>query len=71
MKLNLSQIIGKKCKIFIKQNYIVIGKIYSIDNYFNFLVYDTYICKSYKNIILSDYSTLRFIRGENILVIKY
>ena len=67
----LLKTLGKKCKIFIKQNYIINGTIYSIDNFFNLLVFDSYINKSHENFKLQNYSSLRFIRGENILLIMY
>jgi len=68
---SLLKMLGKKCKIFIKQNYIINGTIYSIDNFFNLLVFDSYVNNSYENLNLRNYSSLRFIRGENILLIMY
>lgn len=67
----LSNIIGKECKIFIKQDYVITGIIYSIDNFFNFLIYDSSIIKVNKESRFNKCSFLRFIRGEVILYIFF
>lgn len=68
-KINISTILRKKCKIFIKNDYIITGFIYSIDKFCNFLVYNSYISKINKKNIQYNYSYLRFIRGETILYV--
>jgi len=71
VKRTLSTVIGKKCKIFLKQDYIVTGNIYSIDNFFNFLIYNSSIIKVNKKTRFTKCSFLRFIRGEIILYILF
>jgi small nuclear ribonucleoprotein (snRNP)-like protein len=68
-KIKSHLIVGKKCKIFLKQDYIIKGFIYSIDKFFNFLIHSSYIFKFNKKNIFSNYFFLRFVRGENIIYI--
>jgi small nuclear ribonucleoprotein (snRNP)-like protein len=65
-KTKFPVILGKKCKIFIKHDYIITGFIYSIDKLCNFLVYNSYISRINKKNNEPTYSYLRFIRGETI-----
>jgi|NorSeaMetagenome_1021524.scaffolds.fasta_scaffold08171_2 hypothetical protein len=62
--------LGRKCKIFINNNYVITGYVFSTDNFFNFLVYDSYISKNQKKNCSKFYS-FRFIRGEHIIYIKF
>jgi hypothetical protein len=62
---------GRKCKIFIHNNFIIIGFIFSMDNFFNFLVYDSCIFKKDKKKNFSKFYSFRFIRGDCILFIKF
>lgn len=70
-QINLSMIIGKNCKIYINQDYIIVGVIYSIDNFYNILLYNSYIIKLDKEFNLTKHSLLRFIRGEAIRYITF
>ena len=62
--------LGRKCKIFIRNNYVLIGYIFSTDEFFNFLVYTNCISKSQKK-NHSKFFSIRFIRGEYILYLKF
>ena len=44
--LHINQFLGRKCKIFLNKDYILIGYILSMDNFFNFLVYKSFISKT-------------------------
>jgi hypothetical protein len=63
--------LGRKCKIFIHNNFAIVGFIFSIDNFFNFLVYDCCNFKKEKKKNFSKYYSFRFIRGDYILFIKF
>lgn len=63
--------LGRKCKIFIHNNFIIIGFIFSMDNFFNFLVYDSCILKKDKKKNFLKFHSFRFIRGDYILFLKF
>lgn len=65
-----SMLLGKKCKILVHPNYIIEGVIYSVDRFFNLLIYNFSTIPVNRNSLARKNSFLKYIRGEFILFIK-
>ena len=64
-----SKLLGKKCKIYINKDFFLTGNIFSIDKFFNFLVYNCFTFQTTALMVFVKYSMLHFVRGECILYI--
>lgn len=64
-----SKLLGKKCKIYINKDFFLTGNIFSIDKFFNFLVYKCFMFETTTLMVFVKYSVLHFVRGECILYI--
>ena len=63
------KLLGKKCKIYTNKDFFLTGNIFSIDKFFNFLVYNCFMVETTTLMVFVKYSMLHFVRGESILYI--